>query len=190
MQSQAERALTPIILANLDNSEEKKIAPYLVWPYDRVASPDTNDAYLLQGIIDIFSQAREKLGCPLIINSGYRTIAYQAQLRKRGLKAASISPHEHGTALDISLRYIRADTWCKRAHILINCLTSAARNLGLHSYLRYGFRAYDCGFVHVDIVPLLFVGEWKKLQDTLPDEFYPYGRENPRPRDWKGGVTW
>lgn len=192
-QQQAEHAFSPIIL-NAERGEEVKVAPYIIYPYDHVDSPDTGEIVLLQGIVDIFTQARGKLRVPIAINAGYRTSEHQAELRRRGYKAAKISPHEHGAAFDLSIARIGGSALCKRCLTLINALKDAARTLGLSDYLRYGYRNYDCTFVHVDIVPMLFDPNWqnvivKKLGDNL-SKFFPYGRGNPNPRDWRGGVTW
>jgi hypothetical protein len=149
---------------------------------------------LLQGIVDIFTQAREKLGVPIPINAGYRTAAHQAKLRQEGLKASRISPHEHGAAFDLGINHIQAPTLEKRCYILINHLCDAARVLGLRQYLRYGCREYGYTFIHVGIVVMLFDPNWKALAleklDAHLDKFYPYGTTNPCPENWKEGVTW
>lgn len=185
--------MTPVVF-QAKYGERIDVAPHIAYPFDRVDSPDTGEIYLLQGIVDIFTQAREKIGVPILINAGYRTANHQAELRREGLKASRISPHEHGTAFDLIIQYVLGSSFEKRCYTLIKYLSDAARVLGLREYLRYGCREYGFSFVHVDIVPILFDPNWKALAldklDEYLDKFYPYGTANPNPDDWKPGVTW
>lgn len=154
-----------------------------------IQSPDTGEVYLLQGIIDLFELGREKAGVPIEIGAGYRTFNHQKELRRRGLRASKISPHEHGTAFDLSIRNIVGTSLCMKCTALIHFFSEAANELGLREYVRFGFKEYECGFVHVDIVPLLFDDEWKELAisnlDQYLDKFYPYSTINPCPLNWK-----
>lgn len=192
---QAERALTPIVLKAEDEDGHTvdlclSSTQYICYPYDWIASPDSREIYLLQGLVDIFTQAREKLGVPIQINSGFRTKAWQKELIRRGYKASKISPHQHGAAFDLSIANIKGLDHAARCYKLVTALKEAAYNLGLVDYFRYGCKAYNYDFVHFDIVPILFDARWKDLLARLPLEFYPYGVENPRPVDWQGGVNW
>lgn len=193
--SQAERALTPIVLRGEDEDGYTvslclSSSPYICYPYDNIASPDSKEIYLLQGLVDIFSQAREKLGVPIRINSGFRTKTYQKELRKRTKNAVKISPHQHGAAFDLDIRYIKGIDHASRCYKLKTALQEAAYNLGLNEYFRYGCKVYNFDFVHFDIVPILFDARYKDLLSRLPLEFYPYGDANPNPVDWQGGVNW
>lgn len=191
---QAERALTPVFYSKIKEGERIDISEHLHYPGDNLASPDTRDLVLLQGTVDLFEETRKLAGVPIPVNAGYRSHAWQERLKAQGYKASTISPHEHGAALDLSVKYIDGLTKCKRAQTLIKYLCDAARNLGLREFLRYGSQAYGWNFVHVDIVPLLFAPQWKEVQDAqlsgLANFFYPYGRTNPNPNDWRSGVTW
>lgn len=191
--TQAERALTPIELQieYEDISLCLSSTPYVCYPYDWIASPDSGEIYLLQGLVDIFSQAREKLGVPIQINSGFRTKAYQRELKRRGYKAAKISPHMHGAAFDLNIQHIKGIDHASRCYKLKTALEEAAYNLGLKEYFRYGCKAYNYDFLHFDIVPILFDARWKDLLARLPDKFFPYGTVNPCPGNWyQGGVNW
>lgn len=52
-------------------------------------------------ILEMLDQAREKFDKPIKINSGYRTQAYNENLKARGYKASPNSSHLKGLAVDI-----------------------------------------------------------------------------------------
>ena len=87
----------------------------------------------LLAMLDI---ARETAGIPFKINSGYRTQAYQDDLKRRGYKTAKLrSPHQDGVAADISVK------------------DSRSRFIIINSLLLAGFTRLGVGksFIHVDL---------------------------------------
>ena len=52
-------------------------------------------------ILEMLDQAREKFDKPIKITSGYRTKAYNEDLKARGYKASKNSSHLKGLAVDI-----------------------------------------------------------------------------------------
>lgn len=130
----------------------------------------TGRIIILDPLIALFERAREVLGRPITINSGYRTPEYQKHLKNLGLRVAEDSPHCHGAALDLAIPK------GQMAMDLADALKKAAQDLGLPAP-RLGIRLYDFTFVHVDLVFLLF-------------EPYARGRENPHPTAWRPGVEW
>lgn len=202
-EAQIKRALTPVgydkglLIAAKEIG--LKLAPNLIYPWDHVESriPEIK-IHLLQGIIDIFQKTREAAGVPLPVTSGYRSLRDQEVIRRRGQStksyAASLSPHCCGAALDIDIipskHKILGDTQRTQAETLIYYAKLAAQDLGIERWLRYGVRQYNYGFVHIDIVPILFEPEFREILDMLPIIYYPFGRSNPKPTAWAGGVTW
>ena len=57
----------------------------------------------------ILEKIRDRVGYPITITSGYRTPEYNAELRKRGLKAAGNSYHLRGMAADFKCRSIKIE---------------------------------------------------------------------------------
>lgn len=184
------KALKPIIHREVIG--EVELSPFLRHPYDRVASSDNQSIFLVQGIVDLFTETRRLLETPLPVTSGYRTQKYQEELKRRGLKAANKSPHCLGSAFDIDIReHTEAhkklgNTRQEQAEAVVGAIFEAAIDLDLRRYVRVGYVWYDYTIVHVDLAPLFFTDHAK----SLPNEFFPYGRENPNPQNWRGGVTW
>lgn len=130
----------------------------------------TGRVIIFDPLIALFEHARELLGSPLTINSGYRTRAYQNHLRSMGLRVATDSPHCLGAALDLAIPRGRM------AMDLIDIFKQSARDLDLPAP-RFGTRLYDYTFVHVDLVFMLF-------------EPFTRERVNPHPQAWRPGVEW
>lgn len=85
-----------------------------------------------------FERVRELCGFPLIVNSGYRTEAYN-----RSIGGAKFSQHVQGRAVDlIPTKKGKAD---------MEALISAARMAASEGLLR-GIARYS-GFVHIDTRP-------------------------------------
>ncbi len=100
---------------------------------------------------------RGTLGAPIIINSGYRSRAYQAELYRRSAKNGSVakdSQHPRGTAADIHVPGIHAT----EVHGVIE------RHLKLGNLERVGglglYRRSN--FIHLDIRPRPHSGEVKR----------------------------
>ena len=86
--------------------------------------------------LEKLDEARELAGIPFKINSGYRTQAYQDDLKRRGYKTAKLrSPHQDGVAADISVK------------------DSRSRFIIINSLLLAGFTRLGVGksFIHVDL---------------------------------------
>lgn len=87
---------------------------------------------LNKALIDVLETIRKHFNKPVIINSGYRTVAYNSQLKNSSPK----SQHTHGNAADIRIPGITPLA-------LYNFINSFYRN-------SLGLGLYDT-FVHVDV---------------------------------------
>lgn len=90
-------------------------------------------------------------------------------LRRKGYKAAKISPHVEGAALDMAIPSSLT------VAELISLFRETAQQLDLPSP-RIGHLAYEDKFLHVDLVHM---------------KFKPYTAiENPKPQVWFEGAEW
>lgn len=124
-------------------------------------------------LIDFLQVLRSRWGKSIKINSGYRTDAKQADLKAKGFKAATTSPHTVGTAADLDTG--SADETRKLAALA----EAVARFMKLP--IRIGFRQYLAAgqtFVHIDVCP----------------HYYAKGRplhDEPHPAAWEVPyLTW
>ena len=125
--------------------------------------------FLKPPIVYLFDETREYLGIPIKINSAFRCLPYQMYLRRIGLKAATISPHCEGFALDMAIPLELM------VNNLIDAFTVISQRLGMLKP-RFGHWLYEESFLHVDSV---YYG------------FKPYTAiENPKPQLWKPGAEW
>ena len=71
--------------------------------YTEFDSPDElgSGKQMSEKILDMLDVAREKFDKPIKITSGFRTEAYNQDLKARGYKASSKSSHLKGLAVDI-----------------------------------------------------------------------------------------
>lgn len=71
--------------------------------YTEFDSPDElgSGKQMSEKILDMLDMAREKFDKPIKITSGFRTEAYNKDLKARGYKASSKSSHLKGLAVDI-----------------------------------------------------------------------------------------
>ena len=71
--------------------------------YTEFDSPDElgSGKQMSEKILDMLDLAREKFDKPIKITSGFRTKAYNQDLKARGYKASSKSSHLKGLAVDI-----------------------------------------------------------------------------------------
>lgn len=71
--------------------------------YTEFDSPDElgSGRQMSEKILDMLDLAREKFDKPIKITSGFRTEAYNQDLKARGYKASSKSSHLKGLAVDI-----------------------------------------------------------------------------------------
>lgn len=118
----------------------------------RTSELDCNGELLIAApLLNLIDKFRDRIGKPVRINSGYRSLEKQAQLKAAGYLAASTSPHTVGMAVDIDTRN-KIETLAV-VKILRNI---AAENgykirLGYNQYLRAGQT-----FVHVDVCPMYY----------------------------------
>lgn len=92
------------------------------------------ETWIEQCLVERLESLRDVLGCPILINSGYRCGHHQGELRERGYPTAKgKSTHEMGMAADITTGRHNSDQ-----------LEDAAR--------KAGFKAVGIGdgWVHVD----------------------------------------
>jgi uncharacterized protein YcbK (DUF882 family) len=105
--------------------------------YSEFDSPDElgSGKNMSPKILEMLDLAREKYDKPIKITSGYRTKAYNQDLKKRGYKASSKSSHLKGLAVDIA------------------CIDSKSRFELLDILLDVGFNRIGIAssFIHADI---------------------------------------
>jgi hypothetical protein len=113
---------------------------------------DSRELIINEIVLDMFEKIRKEYGKPLKINSGYRTQKKQAELIAKGYKAAAISPHCQGWALDIDY-----NTDEEYRHLLVAC--HMVSTISYNGYLRIGHKQYrQIGqtFIHVDICAIAY----------------------------------
>jgi len=110
------------------------------------------DKRILSATINTFDFVRELHGGPLGINSGRRSQAKQEELKLEGYRAATVSPHVYGAALDVDVPDGKRDEY------LVALILGAAQIMGLPRP-RIGYKQYRKGytssFVHFDYCFLL-----------------------------------
>jgi hypothetical protein len=116
----------------------------------------------------ILDALRAKVNKPVTINSAYRTVTEQKELRKTNKNAALNSPHTWGLAVDI-------DTVSNQQTFeYVNYLRAIAKDLGVQ--IRLGYKKYQNmekpqTFIHLDVCPEMF-GEgkvWERLPNVPID---------------------
>ena len=130
---------------------------------EEFACKDGSDAILIsEELIEMLEKLRERLGCSININSGYRTVAHN-----RAIGGSLTSKHCYGIAADII---------CKRGGKTIPAaeVCCAAQSLGFG-----GIGYISAGATHVDIRE----GRWwadESRKDKKVADFYSYfGIRNP-----------
>ena len=121
------------------------------------------EAFLFSPMIKLFNAVREKLAVPIRINSFYRCKKHQEELKKQGYKAATISPHNYGCGMDLT---IPQGMTIKE---LMQAFKKESLELG-YGVPRFGHKLYNDTFLHVDLAYLL--------------------KNNPCPAAWREGVEW
>lgn len=112
------------------------------------ASPDLkgSEKNMNKTFLLFLDELRERCGFPFKITSGFRTEAYQEDLRRRGYKTAKkgTSPHLEGIAADVAI----TDSY-KRALFVAFALELVSE---LDLPFRLGIAGKDKGnFIHIDI---------------------------------------
>ena len=104
---------------------------------DEFDSPDSpgSGEMMDQDFLSMLDEARDCAGIPFIVNSGFRTVAYNQDLKKRGYPVAKNSSHLLGLAADIHVE------------------DSRARYIILEALSEVGFNRIGIGpnFIHVDL---------------------------------------
>ena len=122
---------------------------------------NTEDWQLHESLFDVINELRERVGRPVKINSGFRTVEKQKELQKTNAGAVSNSPHTWGLALDIDTKS-NAET--DRFVILLRQIA-----IDLNVKIRIGWQQYKkdgATFVHIDVAPEMFA-------PGKPWEFFP-----------------
>jgi uncharacterized protein YcbK (DUF882 family) len=145
------------------------------------AEHSTGDVVIFGLSIHLFEALRAMVKGPIVINSGYRSDAYQKMLYERDLREnggrpsgkvarPGHSPHATGAAMDLAV----PNGWS--AYELARAVRLASNQL-LIPTARCGYKKYGGKFIHVDLAHMLY---------------HPYikGVPNPNLPAWTPGVTW
>jgi len=137
--------------------------------HSKYATPEElyRDVRAEHGILSItlitFDTVRELHGSPLRINSGRRSQAHQLELKAKGYKTATYSPHVYGAALDVAVPEGKTDEY------LVALIFGAAQLLEFPTP-RVGWKLYRKGlsstFVHFDYAFLLPEDVLRSLPDS------------------------
>jgi len=139
----------------------KALSPH--FRVEEFACKDGSDTVLIsQELVEMLEKLREKLGCSININSGYRTVSHN-----RAIGGSLTSKHCYGLAADII---------CKRGKATVSAkeVCCAAQSLGFP-----GIAYITAGATHVDVRQ----GKWwadESRNDRAVKDFYAYfGIEDP-----------
>lgn len=124
---------------------------------------------LAEHLINFLQMYRASKGSAVTINSGYRTLEKQNELKARGYKVAKTSPHIEGMAADIKV-INKADCISQ-----LSILKEVAKT-GNYK-IRLGYKQYNYGFIHLDVCPMY------------------YGKDRPlhkvtHPKVWENEIEW
>ena len=141
--------------------------------------------HILPQMIALHDRAREIMGVPSNISSGYRTRKTQDGLISKFGKA-TFSPHTMAAALDIDINPDNiqvAEQWA-------NAFYKAAKELN-YQKPRIGIRKYKGHFIHVDMVFTYFKEfdgpyDWPDDSEDSPD----YMSAIAIKRNWRENVSW
>jgi hypothetical protein len=115
------------------------------------AAPFAPSTKLIYGpTLELAEAIRKEWGRPLRVNAGVRTKAKQADLKRRGYKAATYSPHVYRCALDIDTTSRDETERLVRVIRKVSRETGIPCRIGWQSYLRSGMT-----FIHVDVAPMI-----------------------------------
>lgn len=67
------------------------------------------ERYMASPILDVFDLVRKKFGGPIAITSGRRTFRRQRQMHRENKRAAALSTHCYGVAIDIQCPMVSPD---------------------------------------------------------------------------------
>lgn len=118
-------------------SKEGYMRKYKYFTTEEFDSPDEpgSGEYMEHELIERLDVVRDLCGFPLIITSGYRTIAHNKALKAKGYKVAKNSSHLLGLAADILV------TDNRKRYVLLDAIIEAG-------FVRIGL---GDNFIHVDI---------------------------------------
>jgi len=181
--------MSTYILVHRDGTEEEK--PFLIqdgheFISEHISRYEWNrdkdeDCRVFAPLAELFEKVRFGIQKPIVINSGYRSVAKQERLyaldiaEHGGKPSGEVakpghSPHHMGAAMDLAIPC----GW--DADKLAPVIVHTAQGLGFDK-ARVGYVAYGKKFIHVDLVYMLYA-PWIA------------GRKNPNPDIWAPGVKW
>lgn len=126
----------------------------------------------LDELFESFEKLRDMMGIPIPVTSGYRCKRHQDELRELGYKAALVSPHNFGVALDITFSSIE-----------LNMEAYKLLTEEVNPNLRVGFWKYQKELIHLDTAYNLILTD--DLMRVIGDNIY-----QKLLRNYRQGVRW
>jgi hypothetical protein len=123
-------------------------------------------------LIRVLDAYREAVGYPVTINSFNRSEEHQKDLKTRGFKAATHSPHVVKLAADIETKTEKETREGVKILKQVSDILKIKIRIGFEQYLKAGQT-----FIHVDVCP----------------EYYSKGKpfcHEPHPAPWERPTTW
>lgn len=112
------------------------------------------DRIMHRGLLWSFDKVRLALDHPLFITSGRRSQAGHDALRATNRRAAAVSPHVYGVALDVMVpAYMRDAAFAELFRDSVRETCGILPRLG---YVKYREGAKSAYFLHVDVAPLIW----------------------------------
>jgi hypothetical protein len=127
---------------------------------------------LNEPLMRILDGYREAVGKPVTINSFNRSEEHQKDLKERGYKAATYSPHVVKLAADIETKSDKETREGVKILKQVSDILKIKIRIGFEQYLKAGQT-----FIHVDVCP----------------EYYAKGKpwcHHPHPIQWEKPTTW
>lgn len=133
---------------------------------------DYDELIVNELLMTVMDALRDALKKRIIVNSFNRSEAHQQDLKKRGFKTATHSPHVAKMAVDIDTTSPEETReWAKYVKQVASILNIKVR-IGFEEYLNTGQT-----FIHIDVCP----------------EYYASGKpyyKFPHPKQWELVITW
>lgn len=117
------------------------------------------------GLLFSFDAARRELNAPLLISSGRRSLAAQKHLVDSGKRAAKVSTHCFGAALDVRVPGYLKDF--ELAEIFKRKVLEHCGILPRLGYMSYRVEGKSSLWLHVDVGPIFF----KEFPGEFPDKW-------------------
>lgn len=143
--------------------------------YGKDPSLPREELFMAEPLLLAFDEVRRDLGGPLIITSGRRSLAKQAELFKNpNVNAGRVSTHCYGLALDVQVPWGMKDS--ELAKKFVGTCWRFAERVPRCGYLWYRDAKLSSYFLHVDLGPLLFRKDsGEPLLPGLPDSWRKEG---------------